>query len=135
MTPFDKGLGFVTLERQELITKLKAEFKNVSMDTPDTTISFERKIQSELRGLHKEEKLDDVTYKAIYPSGFVTPSSYPVIKAHKHTKGYPTRNITSHIESPQEIFLLTLTPFLNPSLNPTSWLVKTHPILWLMSRP
>jgi hypothetical protein len=45
VTPFDKGIGFVTLERDELVKKSEVEFNYVSLDTPDITITFERKIQ------------------------------------------------------------------------------------------
>jgi hypothetical protein len=121
VTPYDKGIGFVTLERDELVKKSEAEFKNVSLDTSDTTVSFERKIQVILRELHKEGKLDDRTYKAIYPSGSVTLTSYPVIKAHKPPeKNYPARNITSHIGSPQENLLSHLNSILKP-------FIESHP--------
>jgi hypothetical protein len=45
VAPFDKGQGFVTLEREKLIKKSE----DVSLDTPDTTTSYERKIQATLR--------------------------------------------------------------------------------------
>ena len=72
------------------------------MDTPDTTATLERKIQTKLRGLKKEGKLDDKTYKDAYPSGSITPTANPAIKAHKANKDYPARLITSHIGAPQE---------------------------------
>ena len=34
------------------------------------------------------------TYKKIYPSVALTPTAYPVIKAHKPEKNYPVRIIT-----------------------------------------
>jgi hypothetical protein len=102
VTPFDKGQGFCTLERDKLVSKAQAEFKNVTLDTPDTTPSFERKIQKVLRRFKKEDKLSEKNYKLLYPSGSITPSSSPAIKAHKQNKDYPARNITSHIGAPQE---------------------------------
>ena len=63
ITPFDKGQGFVSIEREKLVEKAEKEFQNVSLDTPDTTASLERKIQQKLRKLKKEEKLDNQTYK------------------------------------------------------------------------
>ena len=39
ITPFDKGQGFVSIEREKLVEKAEKEFQNVSMDTPDNTKS------------------------------------------------------------------------------------------------
>jgi hypothetical protein len=44
VAPFDKGQGFCTIERENLIKKAKKEFKNVTFVTPDNTNTFERKI-------------------------------------------------------------------------------------------
>jgi hypothetical protein len=91
------------LEKKELIKKAEKEFKNVSLDTLDTTFTFEIKIQVTLRQLHKDGKLEDDLYKAVYPSGSITPSASPAIKANKSNKDYLARNITSHIGSPRKI--------------------------------
>ena len=82
--------------------KAEAEFQNVEMDAPDTTDTLERKIQGKLRSLKKEGKFDDETYKDIYPSGSLTPSANPLVKAHKPNKDFPARLVTSHIGAPQE---------------------------------
>jgi hypothetical protein len=74
--------------------------------------------------LHKEGKLDNVTYKAIYPSGSVTPASYPVIKAHKQVKNYPARNIMSHIGSPQENLAGYLNSILKPFIENNDFICK-----------
>jgi hypothetical protein len=74
ITPFDKGQGLVTLEKEKLVEKAEAEFKNVFRDTPDTTNSYERKIQAKLRKLYKESKIDEKTKKQLYPSGSTTTS-------------------------------------------------------------
>lgn len=63
IAPYDKGVGFVVMEKEELVKKSEAEFKNVMLDTPDTTSSFEGKIQRTLRQLHREGKIDNETYK------------------------------------------------------------------------
>ena len=49
VAPYDKGQGFVVIEKQKLVDKAEAEFQNVEMDTPDTTDTLERKIQCKLR--------------------------------------------------------------------------------------
>ena len=68
VTPFDKGVGFVTIENKKLVEKSEKGFENVKLDTPDTTDAYERKIQNKLGDLKKEGKLDNKTYKDIFPS-------------------------------------------------------------------
>ena len=114
VTEYDKGQGFVVIDREELVKKTESEFKNTKLDTPNTTDSFERKIQTTLRDLKKEGKFDDKTYKDIYPSGSITPAATPAVKAHKQSKGYPVRLITSHITAPPKN---TWPPILTRSLN------------------
>ena len=87
--PFDKSQGFVTVEREKMIQKAEAEFKNNTMDTPNRTAAYESKIQRKLRQLHKDGKIDDKTYKECYISGSLTPSASVAIKAHKPSKNYP----------------------------------------------
>ena len=72
------------------------------MDTPDTTGTLERKIQTKLRKLKSEGKIDKETYKDVYPLSSLTPSANPAIKELKPAKDFLTRLITSHIEAPQE---------------------------------
>ena len=83
VAPFDKGQGFVVIKTNKLVEKAEKEFKNVKLDTPDTTTTQERKLQTNLREYLKNEKIDTATYKNIYPSGTVTPTANPAIKAHK----------------------------------------------------
>ena len=69
--------------------------------TPRTQEALERKLQNKLRELKKDGKFDAKTYKNIYPSGSTTPTANPAIKAHKPSKDYPARLITSHIGAPK----------------------------------
>jgi hypothetical protein len=124
VAPFDKGQGFVTLERGKLIDKAQAEFKNTSLDTKNSTAAYERKIQAKLREKHKEGKLDDKTYKACYPSGSITPSASVAIKAHKPAKNHPARVITSHIGAPQEGLASHLNTLLKPYIDESSYVCK-----------
>ena len=114
ITPFDKGQGFVVIEKEKLVEKAEKEIQNVTLDTPDTTSSLERKIQGKLRDLKKQGKIDDATYKNIYPSGSTTPTANPAIKAHKPAKEFPARLITSHINAPQENIASHLNDILKP---------------------
>ena len=102
VVPFDKGQGFVTIEREKLVEKSEKEFQNVTLDTRDTTNSLQTKIQTKLRDLHNKNKIDTATYKKIYPSTSITPTATPVIKAHKPQKDHPARLITSCVQSPQQ---------------------------------
>ena len=99
VVPYDKGVGFVTIEKDKLVEKAEAQFKNVTLDTRNTTESYERKIQAKIRDLHKQGKIDDRTKKQIYPSGSTTPSVSVAIKAHKAAKDFPARNIINHVNA------------------------------------
>ena len=59
VTPFDKGQGFVTIQKNELIKKAEAEFKNTEFDTANKTSSYEGKIQRKLRNLKDNGKISD----------------------------------------------------------------------------
>ena len=124
ITPFDKGQGFVSIKREKLVEKSEKEFKNVSKDTEDNTDAVEKKIQRTLRDLHKEGKIDTDTYKNIYPSGSLTPTANPAIKAHKPEKDYPARLITSHIDAPQESLASFLNDILKPFIQKSKYGVK-----------
>ena len=102
VVPFDKGQGLATMDREELVKKSEKEFKNVTLDTKDTTQTHQGRLQRQLREYHKDGKLDDDTFKAVYPSSSVTPTANPAVKAHKPEKQFPIRLITSHIGAPQE---------------------------------
>ena len=124
VTPFDKGQGFVTIEKEKLVEKSEKEFQNVTLDTPDTTDTLERKIQKKCRDLKKEGKFDDATYKQVYPSGSITPASTPAIKAHKQQSDYPARLITSHIGAPQEGIASHLNGILRPFIEKSPYMCK-----------
>ena len=124
VVPFDKGQGFSTLKTEKLTEKTEKEFKNVTLDTPNGTKSLETKIQKKLRTLHKEDKIDTATYKQLYPSGSLTPTANPVIKAHKPEKDYPVRVITSHIGAPQEALSTFLNQILQPFIEKSPHVIK-----------
>ena len=124
ITPFDKGQGFASIEREKLVEKAEKEYQNVSLDTPDTTGTLERKIQAKLRKLKSEGKLDNATYKEVYPSGSLTPSANPAIKAHKPAKDFPARLITSHIDAPQEALSSLLNKILQPFVEKSKHVCK-----------
>ena len=124
IVPFDKGQGLVSIERKKLVEKSEKEFKNVSKDTKDTTQADEAKLQRKLRDLHKQGKVDTTTYKEIYPSGSLTPTANPAIKAHKPEKDFPARLITSHIGAPQEALASHLNGLLKPYIDKSTLVCK-----------
>ena len=124
VVPFDKGQGFGTLKTEKLVEKTEKEFTNVTLDTPNGTKTLETKIQKKLRELHKEGKIDTATYKELYPSGSLTPTANPVIKAHKPEKDYPIRVITSHIGAPQESLSRFLNQILQPFIENSPYVIK-----------
>ena len=114
IVPFDKGQGFVSIERKKLVEKVEKEFNNVSFDTKDTTQSLQTKTQNKLRELHKQDKIDKETYQKLYLLVSLTPTANPAIKAHKPNKDYPACIITSHIGAPQEKLASHLNELLKP---------------------
>ena len=124
VTPFDKGQGLVSIERDVLVEKSVKEFNNVTLDTKDTTRCLQTKMQGKLRELHKKGKLDQTTYKSLYPSTSVTPTANPAIKAHKPEKQYPARLITSHIGAPQENVASYLNTILKPFIENNKYVCK-----------
>ena len=72
----------------------------------------------------KEGKFDATTYKNIYPSGSTTPTANPAIKAHKPSKDYPARLITSHIGAPQEHVAALINDILKPFIENSPYVCK-----------
>ena len=72
----------------------------------------------------KDGKIDDATYKECYPSGSTTPSASVAIKAHKASKDYPARVITSHIGAPQERIASHLNSLLQPLVDKSPLICK-----------
>ena len=124
IVPFDKGQGFVSIEREKLVAKAEKEFSKVTLDTRDTTQSLQSKIQSKLRDLNKQGKFDKETYQKLYPSVALTPTANPAIKAHKPNKDYPARLITSHIGAPQENLASHLNDILKPFIEKSPLVCK-----------
>ena len=65
-------------------------FKNIRPENKDKTKSLAQKIQKKLLELKKSNKLEEINYKKIYPSGFKTPYSYTLnIISHRNTHKKP----------------------------------------------
>jgi hypothetical protein len=102
IAPFDKGKGFVVLNTEDLKQKAFQDMTNVSFDKKDGTKKLEKQIGNLIDRLHSESKISDQEKGDMKPSDSIAPASWPAIKAHKPQKGYPARNVVSHIGCPQE---------------------------------
>ena len=60
----------------------------------------------------------------MYPSGSLTPSANPAIKAHKPAKDFPARLITGHIDAPQEALSSLLNKILQPFVEKSKHVCK-----------
>ena len=97
---FDKGSGFVRIEKQDAIQKIKYQIGEINTLTEDPTNSFAVKIKTTLSKLNKKNKFTKEEYEVIYPSDPIAPRMYGVIKAHKPEKNYPMRIIVSTVGAP-----------------------------------
>ncbi|MBY0580672.1 MAG: hypothetical protein K2P53_03190, partial [Rickettsiales bacterium] len=117
--PFDKGSGFVRINKIEALQKIEEQLGKSKIINYDPTQKILRKIQNTLRNL--KTKFTKNEYRSIYPSDATPPRLYGVIKAHKPTNNYPMRIIVSTIGSPT----YKLSNYLVNLIQPTSNLNKT----------
>ena len=97
VVPFDKGVGFALLEKEEMISKISAELGEAKVIEKDPTNTLVTKIQKVVSKLHKEDKIDKKTFYSMYPSDAQAPRLYGVVKAHKPQKNYPMRTVVSTV--------------------------------------
>jgi len=95
--PFDKGVGFALLEKEEMFSKISAEIGEAKVIEKDPTNTLVTKVQRAVSKLHKENKIDKQTFYSMYPSDAQPPRLYGVIKAHKPQKNYPMRTVVSTV--------------------------------------
>ena len=91
----DKGVVMVVLDREDYNKKA-----NNLLNTPaykeiprDPTNKIKAQLITKLRRIKKDSKLDEGTYKSMYPTGCVLPKFYGLPKIHK--RGNPLRPIVS----------------------------------------
>ena len=97
VVPFDKGTGFVLLEKEDMIAKISEQIGEAHVMTKDPTKSLVTKFQQHISKLKKSEKIDKTTFYQMYPSDAIPPRLYGLIKAHKPEKEYPMRTVVSTI--------------------------------------
>jgi hypothetical protein len=83
-----------------------------NIDTYSEITGLERRVRSVLKSLKKQNKLDPILYKRIYPSGSRPGLLYGLPKVHK--KGTPLRPIMSAVGSPVHGLAQYMVPILAP---------------------
>jgi hypothetical protein len=114
IAPYDKGKGFVVLNKEDLERKAFAEMDKVKFDQKDGTKKLEKQIATMIDKLFLEAKISEDQKKDLKSPDSIAPASWPAIKAHKPQKDYPARNVVSHIGCPQENLAKFLISLLHP---------------------
>jgi len=117
VVPFDKGTGFVILDKDEMISKIEDQLGEATVITKDPTNTLVNKFQKEISGLKKEGKIDLPTFYKMYPSDGVPPRLYGLVKAHKPEKNYPMRTVVSTIGTACYGTSSVLVDLIQPTLN------------------
>ena len=115
--PYDKGTGFVVLEKEDAASKLCEQLQEAKECQSDPTDKLTRKFQRVARELKKDGKIDVKTFREIYPSDAVPPRLYGLVKAHKPEKDYPMRTVVSTIGTPFHGSSAFLVRLIQPTLN------------------
>ena len=91
----DKGVTMVVLDKEDYINKAKE-----LLNTPaykkipkDPTNKIKAQLITKLRRIKKDRKLDEGTYRTMYPTGCIPPKFYGLPQIHK--TGTPLRPIVS----------------------------------------
>ena len=96
----DKGVVLVVIDQKDYIKKAKELLQdpNTYKTIPsDPTIKFKNKLINKLKKIKLDTRMDDITYRRMYPTGAVTPKFYGLPKVHKENT--PLRSIVSSIGS------------------------------------
>ena len=91
----DKGVAMVVLDKEDYINKAKELLNTPSYkEIPkDPTNKIKAQLITKLRRIKKDRKLDEATYRTMYPTGCIPPKFYGLPKIHK--TGTPLRPIVS----------------------------------------
>ena len=90
----------------------------------DPTDTLKNKFQRTISALKKEEKIDTMLFRNIYPSDAVPPRLYGFVKAHKPNKQYPMRPVVSTVGTAFYGTSKFLVDLLQPTLNKNLTRVK-----------
>ena len=96
----DKGVALVVMDQKEYIKKAKELLQDTNTYKTilsDPTIKLKNKLINKLKKIKLDTRMDDITYRRMYPTGAVIPKFYGLPKAHKANT--PLRPIVSSIGS------------------------------------
>ena len=96
----DKGVVLVVMDRRDYIKKAKELLQdpNTYKTIPsDPTMKLKNKLINKLKKIKIDTRMDDITYRRMYPTGAVIPKFYGLPKVHKENT--PLRPIVSSIGS------------------------------------
>ena len=96
----DKGVVLVVMDQRDCIEKAKELLQdpNTYKTIPsDPTIKLKNKLINKLKKIKADTRIDDITYRRMYPTGAVIPKFYGLPKVHK--ENIPLRPIVSSIGS------------------------------------
>ena len=96
----DKGVALVIMERKDYIEKAQQLLQdpNTYQTIPtDPTTKLKSRLISKLKKIKLDTRMEDTTYRRMYPTGAVIPNFYGLPKVHKENT--PLRPIVSSIGS------------------------------------
>ena len=122
--PLDKGSGFVRIENEKAITKIREQIGSTKIVKEDPTQTFAHNIRNALCKLKKKGRFTKNEYERLYPSDPNPPRMYGTIKAHKPEKDYPMRIVVSTIGTPTHGISKYLVKLIQPTLNKNEIMLK-----------
>ncbi|XP_065665425.1 uncharacterized protein LOC136086859 [Hydra vulgaris] len=123
--PFVKGNGFVRIEHEKALERIRDQIGQTKGLSEDPTSSYAIKIKTYLSQLNKKQRFSKTEYDSIYPSDPIPPRMYGLIKAHKPEKAYPMRIVVSTIGTPIYVISNYLVKTIQPILNKNKTCLKT----------
>ena len=93
--PADKGVAMVVMDMEDYITKAQSLLSQPAYRVipRDPTNQIKAKLITKLRRIHKNTDVEEGMYKAMYPTGCISPKCYGLPNIHK--TGNPLRPIVS----------------------------------------
>ena len=122
--PFDKGNGFVRLNKEQSNTKMIEGIGITRILNKDPTNAHVKKIQNILSAIKKEIDIPKKLYYQLYPSDAIPPRAYGQCKAHKPSKNYPFRILVSTIGTAPYKVSEYLVQVILPTLNKSDVVIK-----------
>ena len=122
----DKGVSMVVVDREEYTAKSEALLHqpNYKILKTDPTNKYKNKLIALLKSIKAEGRIDDNTYKKLYPTGAVPPKYYGLPKVHK--PGMTLRPIISSIGSVTHSTAKELARIIKPLVGGSSHHVKNN---------